>query len=136
MYGRITRDKGHSSKHFVGKPQDKFRVPVDNSKHPFVPRIISKPNALVPLDESSGFSKRGHLVNACPHPYEHEIKLLAFSEDELKKCDPVNWLPLDETPLHFVDTIDQLTAVVEKLKSSTEIAVDLEGHTRRSFLVN
>lgn len=141
MSRQTKRNIGHPSKrndrsnHYVGKPQDKFRVPVDNSKHPFVPRIKSKPNALVPLDVSAGYSKRGRLVNGCPHPYEHEINSLTFSDDQIKKCVPVDWLPLDETPLRFIDTVDQLTAVVETLKLCTEIAVDLEGHTRRSFLV-
>lgn len=120
---------------YVGKPQDKFRVPVDNSKLPFVPHIKSKPNALVPFDVSAVFSKRGRHVKSCPHPYVHEIDSLTFSEDQIKKCDPIHWLPLDETPIGFIDTIDQLSTVVEKLKLCTEIAVDLEGHTRRSFLV-
>lgn len=121
---------------YVGKPQDKFRVPVDNSKHPFVSRITSKPNALVPLDVSAMFSKRGRLVNNSWHPYEYEISALTFSEDQIKKCDPINWRPLNETPLQFVNTIKQLAGLVEKLKICSEIGVDLEGHTRRSFLVN
>lgn len=138
----LKRDKCHSSiqndrqNYCVGKPQDKFRIPVDNSKHPFVSRIKSKPNALVPLDVSAMFSKRGRLVNSCWHPYEYEINALTFTDDQIKKCDPIDWLPLNETPLQFVDTIEQLSGVVEKLKLCTEIAVDLEGHTRRSFLVN
>lgn len=138
----LKRDKCHSSNqndrqnYCVGKPQDKFRIPVDNSKQPFVSRIKSKPNALVPLDVSAMFTKRGRLANSCWHPYEYEINALSFSEDQIRKCDPTDWLPLNETPLQFVDTIEQLTDVVEKLKLFTEIAVDLEGHTRRSFLVN
>lgn len=120
----------------VGKPQDKFRTPVDNSKHPFVSRIESKPNALVPLDASSMFSKRGHLVNNSWHPYEYEISALTFSDEQIKKCDPINWWPLNETPLHFIQTVEQLKSVIEKLQLCTEIAVDSEGHTRRSFLVN
>lgn len=123
------------SSQYVGKPQDKFRIPVDNSKLPFVPRITSKPNALVPFDVSAVFSKRGRHVKSCPHPYVYEIDSLTFSEDQIKKCDPIDWLPLDETPIRFIDTIDQLSTIVEKLKQCTEIAVDLEGHTRRSFLV-
>lgn len=121
--------------HFNAKPQDTFCVPVDNSRNPFVPRIKSKPNALVPLDVSPAFSKRGRILKNGSHPYEYEINSLTFPEDQIKKCEPINWLPMEQTPLRFVDTVEQLITVVEQLKMCTEIAVDLEGHTRRSFLV-
>lgn len=141
MYRRSNRGKSRSSNQSDRsnrsgiKPQDKFRIPVDNSENPFVPRITSKPNALVPLDVSKLYSKRGLLVKGSPHPYEFEISSLTFPEDQINKCDPINWLPLEATPLQFVATIGQLKTVVEKLKSCAEIAIDLEGHTRRSFLV-
>lgn len=140
MHRRLNRkcrssNQSDRSNRSAVKPQDKFRIPVDNSENPFVPRINSKPNALVPLDVSQVFSKRGRLVKSSSHPYDFEISSLTFSEDQFNKCDPISWLPLEATPLKFVDTIDQLKTLVEKLKSCTEIAVDLEGHTRRSFLV-
>lgn len=130
----MKRDKSSSSNRINMKPQDRFRIPVDNSLHPFVSRITSKPNALEPLDVSQAFSKRG-IAKSGWHPYETEIDALSFPEGKIKKCEPQKWRPLNETPLQFVGTIGQLKTLLTKLKLCTEIAVDLEGHTRRSFLV-
>ena len=40
---------------------------------------------------------------------------------------------LDETPLTYVDTEEQLRGMVDKLEGATEIAVDLEHHSYRTF---
>lgn len=133
---RGERQNNSSNVYCVGKPQDRFRDAVDNSIHPFVSRLRSKPNALVALDEQAEFSRRGRRVKNLVHPYEYEIETLNFSEDDIKKCEPMRWLPLESTPLHFVDTIDAIKVVVNKLKTCSEFAVDLEGNTRRSFLVS
>ena len=40
---------------------------------------------------------------------------------------------LDETPLTYIDTEEQLRGMVDKLETATEIAVDLEHHAYRTF---
>ena len=40
---------------------------------------------------------------------------------------------LDETPFTYIDTEEQLRAMVDKLEDAKEIAVDLEHHSYRTF---
>lgn len=40
---------------------------------------------------------------------------------------------LDNTPLTYIDTEEQLRTMVEKLEGAAEIAVDLEHHAYRTF---
>ncbi|KAJ2120028.1 exosome nuclease subunit [Coemansia sp. RSA 720] len=68
-----------------------------------------------------------------PHPYEYEIShyetpewLLAASEPQK----PIDW---DATPFQFVDTPEQLHAMMEHLRTAREVAIDLEHHDYRSY---
>ncbi len=40
---------------------------------------------------------------------------------------------LDETPLTYIDTLPALKELVRELASASEVAVDLEAHSYRSF---
>ncbi|KAJ2134280.1 exosome nuclease subunit [Coemansia sp. RSA 678] len=68
-----------------------------------------------------------------PHPYEYEIShyetpewMLALSEPQK----PVDW---DNTPFQYVDTPEQLHAMMEHLHTAREVAIDLEHHDYRSY---
>ncbi|KAH7955362.1 hypothetical protein HPB52_000545 [Rhipicephalus sanguineus] len=68
------------------------------------------------------------------HPYEWEIEHFEPSPTQLKapteeRLPP----PLEETPCTIVETVDQLKDMCEALSKETEIAVDLEHHSYRSF---
>ena len=67
------------------------------------------------------------------HPYEHEINNFLYSEDQMKACVERQPRPLDQTPLTYVSTPEQLEALVTKLEGETELAIDLEQHSYRSF---
>ncbi|CAI6012097.1 unnamed protein product [Closterium sp. NIES-65] len=41
--------------------------------------------------------------------------------------------PLEDTPLAYVETREQLAAMAEEIKAEREVAVDLENHNYRSF---
>jgi exosome complex exonuclease RRP6 len=46
---------------------------------------------------------------------------------------PIPFKPLEETPLTLVSTSAQLAALIDKLRESREIAIDLEYHSYRSY---
>ncbi|XP_052284774.1 exosome component 10-like [Dreissena polymorpha] len=69
-----------------------------------------------------------------PHPYQYELDNLTFTADQLKGCDPQEPGSLTETPCTLVKIPEQLEPLVNMLKKQTEIAVDLEHHSYRTFL--
>lgn len=68
------------------------------------------------------------------HPYENEILNFKIPENQLSFKEPIPFKPLSETPLIIVDTESELKKLVEKLNGATEIGVDVEHHSHRSFL--
>ncbi|XP_012681573.1 exosome component 10 isoform X2 [Clupea harengus] len=142
----------------VQRPQMRFKDKVDNSNTPFIPKIFVKPNATVPLPT---YFTNKHLHKQRPedldvpaaladfihqqrtqeymedmfsHPYRYELEHLTMSENVACRPEPQMYKPLDETNCHFIDTLDDLVALNEKLCKTTEFAVDLEHHSYRSFL--
>uniref|UniRef100_A0A8C7FI37 Exosome complex component 10 n=1 Tax=Oncorhynchus kisutch TaxID=8019 RepID=A0A8C7FI37_ONCKI len=136
----------------VTRPQLKFREKVDNSNTPFTPKIFVKPNAIKPLP--SYFTNKHirkerpedldvpaaladfihqqrtqeHVEDMFAHPYQYELDHLALPEHLLSKPEPqVNCL----TKCSFIDNLEDLVAVNEKLAKTSEFAVDLED-----FLLN
>jgi len=102
----------------------KFDFPflsVDNSRLPFKPKISRKPNALVPLD-TRNWSK---------HPYSQEIR--ALQEPQPRTPAPTTPLSLAQTPFLMVTTIEELQVLLPQLKQCTELAIDLEHHSLRSY---
>jgi len=61
-----------------------------------------------------------------PHPYEYEIDNFQYVPTQLENTPPVVYLPLDSTPCTWINTAVKLREMLEKLKKSSEIAVDLE----------
>ncbi|XP_068997255.1 exosome complex component 10 [Embiotoca jacksoni] len=142
----------------VARPQLKFREKVDNSNTPFIPKIFIKPNATKPLP--SYFTNKQirkerpedldvpaaladfihqqrtqeHVEDMFAHPYQYELDHLSIAENLLSKCEPQLYKPMDETKFTFIDTLEDLVALNEKLCKLSEFAVDLEHHSYRSFL--
>ncbi|NXX91931.1 EXOSX protein, partial [Centropus bengalensis] len=143
----------------ISRPQLKFREKIDNSNTPFVPKIFIKPNALKPLPEA--LTKSGRERKERPedldvpaaladfihqqrtqqneqdmfaHPYQYELEQFSPPDGVLKKPEPQMYRPINETPCHFVTTLDQLVELNEKLMNCQEFALDLEHHSYRSFL--
>lgn len=116
----------------VTRPQLSFKEKVDNSNTPFVPILRDKPHSLKPLAILPERTSDGQ--ESYGHPYEWEIEHFEPSPTQLKapteeRLPP----PLEETPCTIVETVDQLKDMCEALSKETEIAVDLEHHSYRSF---
>ncbi|MFT7804592.1 exosome component 10 isoform X2 [Arapaima gigas] len=141
----------------IQRPQLKFKEKVDNSNTPFVPKIFIKPNAVKPLPSCrclSVFIERPedldipaaladfvhqqrtqeHMDDMFAHPYQHELDHLLMPESLMSKPEPQMYKPLSETTCKFIDTLEDLVALNDKLAKTTEFAVDLEHHSYRSFL--
>uniref|UniRef100_A0A674CY91 Exosome complex component 10 n=1 Tax=Salmo trutta TaxID=8032 RepID=A0A674CY91_SALTR len=136
----------------VTRPQLKFREKVDNSNTPFTPKIIVKPNARKPLPSCKSQRPEDldvpaaladfihqqrtqeHVEDMFAHPYQYELDHLALPENLLSKPEPQMYKPLAETKCSFIDNLEDLVAVNEKLTKTSEFAVDLEHHSYRSFL--
>ncbi|KAK5863407.1 hypothetical protein PBY51_000437 [Eleginops maclovinus] len=142
----------------IARPQLKFREKVDNSNTPFVPKIFIKPNAVKPLpsyftnkrihkerpedlDVPAALAdfihqqrKQEHVGDMFAHPYQYELDHFTLSESLLSKPQPLMYKPLDVTKCSFIETLDDLVALNEKLCKLSEFAVDLEHHSYRSFL--
>eukprot|EP00796_Vickermania_ingenoplastis_P007336 gene7336-5170_t len=105
----------------VVRPQLTFKTPVDNTAAPFVPVYSDEQGAM-------------HTGKIGVHPFEKEIKAFKPSASQLQPRADQPYLPLEQCPLTFVDTVDALKAVVKDLLAVEEIAVDLEHHDFYSFL--
>nr|CAG8525790.1 2048_t:CDS:10 [Entrophospora candida] len=127
-----SRDKPGSSIVYVNnisRPQLKFNKKVDNSASPFIPKLIEKPNATVPLVTY----KEDDDITMIRHPYEYEIKHLKLPSRMFEKSTPIPFKPVETTNRIWVESKEDLLAMCEKLENSTEIAVDLEHHEYRSY---
>ncbi|XP_067226929.1 exosome component 10 isoform X1 [Chanodichthys erythropterus] len=142
----------------IQRPQLKFRDKVDNSNTPFVSKIFIKPNAVKPLpsyfadkhirkerpedlDVPAALADfihqqrtKEHVDDMFSHPYQYELDHLVMPESLKCKPDVQMYKPLAESTCQFINTLDDLVALNEKLAKTTEFAVDLEHHSYRSFL--
>lgn len=142
----------------VARPQLKFKEKVDNSNTPFVPKIFIKPNAKKPLP--SYFTNKQirkerpedldvpaaladfihqqrtqeHVEDMFAHPYQYELDHFTIPECLLSKPEPQMFKPMEETKCSFIDSLEDLVDLNEKLCKLSEFAVDLEHHSYRSFL--
>ncbi|TNN87706.1 Exosome component 10 [Liparis tanakae] len=142
----------------VARPQLKFKEKVDNSNTPFIPKIFIKPNATKAL--SSYFTNKlirkqrpedldvpaaladlihqqrtqEHVEDMFAHPYQYELDHFTVPEGLLSKPEPQMYKPITKTKCSFIDSLEDLVAMNEKLCKVSEFAVDLEHHSYRSFL--
>ena len=61
-----------------------------------------------------------------PHPYEYEIKKIIYPTFMFEDREPVLHKPIMSTSHIWVETVESLTSMCEKLENVNEIAVDLE----------
>ena len=124
----------------IPKPQESFLTEIDNTRtRPFKPRVTKKYNSLVPLnlvelplviDNSDLIGPTTYFAN----PYEYELNNLKYPEWLI--CNPLHiqpWIPSPQQPFQYIDNIDYLYNLIDDLKESNEIAVDLEHHSVRSY---
>ena len=67
------------------------------------------------------------------HPYRHEIKHIDYPEHMFQFADPIAPKSFEETPFTWVADSTVFNAMLDKLRSAREIAIDLEYHSYRSF---
>jgi exosome complex exonuclease RRP6 len=67
------------------------------------------------------------------HPYLYEIKHIKYPPHLFEAAPPIAVDSFDQTPFHWISTVEQLDALLEKLRKATEIAIDLEHHDYRTF---
>lgn len=114
------------------RPQLSFKVPVDNTNTPFEPRLKDKPHSLKPLAVLPEYDDDGN-VEAFLHPYEFELNKFEPKMEQLCKVEVQPSKALDDTRFDFISTEQQLRDMLRELKSASELAVDLEHHSYRTF---
>lgn len=67
------------------------------------------------------------------HPYLYEITHISYPTRMFTPSTPVPPTPLEETSATWVATSEDFQAMLSKLRNATEIAVDLEHHSYRSY---
>ena len=131
------------------KPQREFADEIDNSNARSLPRgdgllevmddvaMEAWRKACVGvMEDGRGAGAEGTLF---PHPLAQAIAALdVHGIDDVRDVDsirPREPLPMEETPLLYVDTVEDLEALGASLRdgSVVELAVDLEAHNYRSF---
>ncbi|KAK6198806.1 ribosomal RNA processing 3'-5 [Scheffersomyces amazonensis] len=127
----------------IQKPQLQFKVKIDNSEsHPFKPKITTKPHALRSFEESTTlinpeptYEDTIEVVDPpfYPQPYDYEIDNQPYPESILINSEPIPSNDWSTTSAIWVETIEDLNKMIEDLRDSTEIAVDLEHHDYRTY---
>lgn len=134
----------------IPKPQLAFLDEIDNSRtNPFRPKIRVKPHAVTPLDigEVSVSGDDDESVGCVgpstkfPHPYEEEIKAFGKSLQQTQPAylvnsayvNPVMPLGAAARPFEYVDTVEGLRDAAEDIENCSELAIDLEHHSFRSY---
>nr|XP_018666785.1 exosome component 10 isoform X2 [Ciona intestinalis] len=134
----------------IKKPQLMFKDAVDNTHARFIPKISNKPNALKPLPKelvllnsqdnisknesnSLAISNLIHSEAVYDHPYQYELENFKPLSSQLEKPTPIKSGPVDTDSCIFVDGVNGLNMLIRELKQESEIAVDLEAHSFRSY---
>ncbi|KAH9939788.1 ribonuclease H-like domain-containing protein [Epithele typhae] len=128
--GRLDPALQHAS--HLPKPQLLFKRKAENrADSMWTPSLRHKYNAKVPLGHN--YSNEGEEAVHSLHPYRYEIKHLSYPSRMFMSIPPIQPDPFDDTPFTWVASPDALASMLEKLRGSSEIAVDLEYHNYRSF---
>ncbi|GEQ70718.1 hypothetical protein JCM33374_g4397 [Metschnikowia sp. JCM 33374] len=116
------------------KPQVHFRVPVDNSEtHPFKPRLTSKPHATKPLDQCLVLHDDGSSPAHYEQPYLEEITKSDYPASISAPVQVQASTDWNSTKATWVDSVESLHTMIDELRGSSEIAVDLEHHDLRTY---
>ncbi|KAJ7579253.1 hypothetical protein C8J56DRAFT_1006792 [Mycena floridula] len=116
----------------IPKPQATFKTPVDNTDKPWYPSLPHKFNAQVPLGYH--FREAESDMELAPvHPYHYEIKHISYPPQMFETSEPIPVKTFEETPFHWVSTASEFKEMLDALRGSAEIAVDLEHHDYRTY---
>ncbi|KAH9179270.1 hypothetical protein EDB89DRAFT_2111416 [Lactarius sanguifluus] len=117
------------------KPQLKFKRKVDNTNSVWFPTLRHKFNARMPLGFTFDPASIGDHPDeeSPPHPYRYEINNISYPAHMFQSQTPIPFKPFEETPFTLVSTHAHLTALIDKLRESREIAIDLEYHSYRTY---
>jgi len=116
----------------VLRPQMKFSKFIDNSDHPFQPRLEEKPHAMKPLSMLVEYDGEGKEVFS--HPYIYEMERDQPLNTQLSITVPVKPGGIEQTELMFVDNVDLLKSMISELSLETVIGIDVEHHNYRTYL--
>ncbi|KAL8720101.1 MAG: hypothetical protein Q9225_002977 [Loekoesia sp. 1 TL-2023] len=117
------------------KPQRLFRkVPRNDETTPFKPLLQSKPNAVVPLENSLATAPTLDGSMQYRHPYETEIKQSTYPDSVYLQSDPTPFSPFESTDALWVDTPEAVQEMLKELRKAKEIAVDLEHHEIHTYV--
>ncbi|KAG2537930.1 hypothetical protein PVAP13_9NG321900 [Panicum virgatum] len=100
----------------IPRPQNVYRIVVDNSSKPFEHAL---------LEQSEDGTR-------AVHPLE-KLPIEQLIDRNVPYSEPVKPPALGDTPFTFVEDLKTLEVLATKLKSATEFAVDLEHNHYRSF---
>lgn len=116
----------------IQRPQATFKTPVDNSNNAFCPRLTYKPHSIKPLAILPEYDEQDQII-AYTHPYEVELEKFEPDEEVLKEKEPIQPVPIESGDLMYVDTENQLKVALSEMQKETELAVDVEHHSYRTF---
>ncbi|KAK6942465.1 Exosome-associated factor Rrp6, N-terminal [Dillenia turbinata] len=100
----------------IPRPQDVFKILVNNSNQPFEHVWLQK-------------SEDG---TRSMHPLE-KLSVLDFVDKDVEDLEPVAPPPMESTPFKLVEEVRDLKDLAAKLRGVNEFAVDLEHNQYRSF---
>lgn len=79
-------------------------------------------------------SRKAARASTTLHPHRQVIEDLVFSELQTSKASPPqNFLKLSDVECDFIETREKLDEMIAHLDGVSEIAIDLEAHSLRSF---
>ncbi|KAJ4497032.1 ribonuclease H-like domain-containing protein [Lentinula lateritia] len=117
------------------KPQLNFKRHVLNNDVPWYPTLSHKYNARVPLGlnfyEPDFQLETNSLIKL--HPYRYEINHISYPPRMFRSSQPIPPTPFESTTFSWVSDVTALESMLENLRKATEIAVDLEHHSYRSY---
>lgn len=116
----------------ISRPQLKFKEKINNKPGAFVPKIKDKPHSVKPLSILLELNDYGE--EEFSHPYEFELENFTPNKKFFRvDASIAPFQPVAETPLVMVDNEESLKKLIADLETQTEIAVDLEAHSYRTF---
>lgn len=144
--GLVKQSQKHPMYLNIEKPQIHFPdYPLDNSDTPFIPPYVSSTKSSSQGPNSHDSVIHHHLqdlyVNnstsssSTRHPYDEEITscVADFASRTFNDEQTTVYGSLEDTPCTFVCTEHQLADMTQRLQKVSEIAVDIENHSMRSF---
>ncbi|KAK2465781.1 hypothetical protein APHAL10511_002325 [Amanita phalloides] len=118
----------------IPKPQLSFKRKIDNSDAPWYPSLTHKYNAKVPLGYDYRDSQDQDSESSIQtHPYRYEIAHFIPPARMFVRHTPTPPSSMSGTSFAWVSTPQEFQSMLSKLRQASEIAVDLEHNSYRSY---